>query len=123
MDWGSISKAFASLTAPMRAPVGTGRGGWFPVVREPYTGAWQQNQEITAETSLTYSAVFACATLIASDIGKLGLRLVQLDDDGIWTETTSAAFSPVLRKPNRYQNRIEFITAWVMSKLIHGNTY
>jgi len=123
MDWGSITKALASLTAPMRALVGTGRGGWFPVVREPYTGAWQQNQEITAETSLTYSAVFACATLIASDIGKLGLRLVQLDDDGIWTETTSAAFSPVLRKPNRYQNRIEFITAWVMSKLIHGNTY
>ena len=86
-------------------------------------GAWQQNQEITAETSLTYSAVFACVTLIASDIAKLGLRLVQVDEFGVWTETTSAAFSPVLRKPNRYQNRIKFIDQWMMSKLIHGNTY
>jgi HK97 family phage portal protein len=99
------------------------RGGWWPIVREPFMGAWQQNQEITAETSLTYSAVFACVTLIASDIAKLGLRLVQVDDDGIWTETTAAAFSPVLKKPNRYQNRIQFITQWMMSKLIHGNTY
>lgn len=99
------------------------RGGWFPLIRESFTGAWQQNQEITAPTSLTYSAVFACATLIASDIAKLGLRLVQVDDFGTWSETTSAAFSPVLRKPNRYQNRIQFITQWVMSKLVHGNTY
>lgn len=119
-----LTKAVAGLTALVATPVRSlGRGGWWPVVREPFTGAWQQNLEITAETSLTYSAVFACATLIASDIAKLALRLVEVDDFGVWTETTSPAFSPVLRKPNRYQNRIQFITQWMMSKLIHGNTY
>jgi len=116
-----VKGAAALVAAPLRSVFP--RGNWWPVVREPFTGAWQQNQEITAETSLTYSAVFACVTLIASDIAKLGLRLVQVDDFGIWTETSSSAFSPVLKKPNRYQNRIQFITQWMMSKLIHGNTY
>jgi HK97 family phage portal protein len=72
---------------------------------------------------LTHSAVFACVTLIASDIAKLRLRLVEYDDDGIWAETESPAFSPVLRKPNAYQTRVKFIEQWIISKLIHGNTY
>jgi HK97 family phage portal protein len=93
------------------------------VVREPFTGAWQLNQEVNPQTVLSYSAVFACVALIAQDIGKLGLRLVEQDDDGIWTETTAAAFSPVLRKPNRYQTRIKFIEQWLLSKLMWGNAY
>jgi HK97 family phage portal protein len=101
----------------------SGRGGWWSVIREPFMGAWQRNAEVNMDTVLTYSAVFACVTLIASDIAKLSLRLVQHDDDGIWTETESPAFTPVLRKPNRYQNRIKFVEQWIVSKLIHGNTY
>jgi HK97 family phage portal protein len=33
------------------------------------------------------------------------------------------AYSPVLRKPNRYQTRQKFIEQWTTSKLVHGNTY
>jgi phage portal protein BeeE len=29
----------------------------------------------------------------------------------------------VLRKPNRYQNRIKFVETWIASKLLHGNAY
>ena len=104
----------------------TTRGGWYPIVKESFTGAWQQNVTVQADTALTYSAVFACVTLIASDIAKLcgnGLHLVAVDADDIWTKTESPAFSPVLRKPNRYQTRIKFIEQWLSSKLIHGNTY
>ena len=78
------------------------------MIHEPFTGAWQRNIEVRADTALTYSAVYACITLIASDIGKLRLRLVQQDSNGIWTETENPAYSPVLRKPNRYQTRIKF---------------
>jgi HK97 family phage portal protein len=99
------------------------RGGWWNIVREPFLGAWQSNQEIRLDNALTYFAVFACVTLIASDIGKLCLRLVQQDGNGIWTETDSPAFSPVLRRPNRYQTINKFIEQWIISKLIHGNTY
>lgn len=100
-----------------------GRGGWWPVVREPYAGAFQQNVEIRLPDVLTHPTVFACVTLPASDIAKMRPRLVELDDDGIWSEVDSPSFSPVLRKPNRYQTRIAFFKAWVMSKLAYGNTY
>ncbi len=50
-------------------------------------------------------------------------RLVEQDADGIWTETTSAAFSPVLRKPNRYQTFNKYVEQYILSKLIHGNAY
>lgn len=108
--------------AGSRAPVDN-RGGWWGVVKESFTGAWQQNVEVKLDTVLTYSTVFRCISLISSDIAKMRIRLVQRDEDGIWTEFESAAYSPVLRKPNRYQNRIQFYTNWMESKLIHGNTY
>ena len=41
----------------------TSRGGWWPIVREPYTGAWQKNDEILAPSALTNPVVFACVTL------------------------------------------------------------
>jgi HK97 family phage portal protein len=110
-----------SLTVP-GAPV-PGTGGWLSVVREPFTGAWQQNQELAAPSVLAYSAVYACTTLIAQDIGKLRVRLVAQDDDGVWAETYSPAFSPVLAKPNRYQILPKFLEQWMVSKLTHGNTY
>ena len=94
-----------------------------PIVREPYTGAWQQNDELRLETALANPVVFRCVSLIATDIGKLPLRLVAVDDDGIWHETTSPAFSPVLRKPNRYQTPAQFFEVWMISKLLWGNTY
>jgi HK97 family phage portal protein len=101
----------------------TSRGGWWSIVKEPWIGAWQRNQDIRLDNVITYSAVFACVTLIAADVGKLCLRLVEEDDNGIWTETQSPAFSPVLRRPNRYQTTQKFIEQWVVSKLVHGNTY
>jgi len=104
------------------APVDN-RDGWFPLVREPYTGAWQQNVEVKLDSVLAHSTVFRCISLIASDVAKMRLRLVAQDADGIWSETDSPAYSPVLRKPNRWQNRIQFITNWMESKLIRGNTY
>jgi HK97 family phage portal protein len=104
------------------APV-SDRGGWFPIIREAFTGAWQENVEIKFDSVLSFHAVFACQTLIASDIAKLRVKLVAQDSDGIWTETKNPAYSPVLRKPNGYQNRIQFFENWVLSKLQRGNAY
>lgn len=108
--------------APM-SPPGTGMGGWWPMIKEPYSGAWQHNDSWTQETVLAHCAVYACVTLIANDIGKLRQRLMELDANGIWKETTSPAFSPVLKKPNSYQNHVQFKQWWHTSKLINGNAY
>jgi HK97 family phage portal protein len=101
-----------------------GHAGWWSLIREPFAGAWQRNLEIKTESVLTYSAVFACITLIANDIAKLRLRLVKQDANGIWQEVeANSPFWPVLRRPNRYSNRIQFIAQWITSKLVFGNTY
>src|SRR5687768_3465482 len=67
-------------------PAVAGSGGWINLVREPFTGAWQRNVQIDTNTVLTYSTVFSCISLIAGDFSKLRCRLVEVDDDGIWTE-------------------------------------
>lgn len=99
------------------------RGGWWPVIRESFPGAWQQNVTITQDTVLSFHAVFACQTLIASDIAKLRVKLVAQESGGIWNETKNPAYSPVLRKPNDFQNRMQFFENWVLSKLQRGNAY
>lgn len=99
------------------------RGGWRSVIRESFTGAWQRNITVDRNAVLAFHAVYACVTLVASDVAKLRVKLVEQDGDGIWSEMTSPAYSPVLRKPNGYQNRIQFWEGWITSKLLHGNTY
>jgi HK97 family phage portal protein len=98
-------------------------GGWFSIIRDWYSGAWQNNDEINVDTVLAHHAVYSCITLIANDIGKLRPRIVEQDSDGIWSETYSEMWNPLLRKPNRHQNHIQFKQWWITSKLLHGNTY
>lgn len=102
------------------SPVDGGRG-WYRVL-ESFAGAWQRNIEVDHGSVLSFHAIFACVTLIAADISKLRVKLVEFRD-GIWTETSNPAFSPVLRRPNPYQNRIQFWEYWIISKLLKGNTY
>ncbi len=97
--------------------------GWWPLVRESFPGAWQRGVEKSRDVVVTFHAVYACVKLISSDISKCSLQLKEKDSDGIWNEVDVPAFSPVLRRPNRFQNRIKFIEQWVVSKLLHGNTY
>jgi len=120
---GSIRSSLRAVFAPGGSTSPAGTGAWMPIVREPYTGAWQNNAELRLETALANPVVFRCVSLIASDIGKLPLRLVAVDANGIWHETTSPAFSPVLRTPNRYQTPQQFYEVWMISKLLWGNTY
>jgi HK97 family phage portal protein len=98
--------------------------GWFRIFGSSdfETGSWQQDREFTNDDVATYGPTYSCMTLIAGDVGKICLRLMALEQ-GVWAETTSPAFSPVLRKPNHFQTRQQFVECWVLSKLMHGNTY
>ena len=115
-----------ALLPPVRkaaalSSVSRGRG-WFPIF-ESFSGAWQRNVVLDRDTVLSYHAVFSCITLIASDIAKLRVKLVERDAAGIWSEVESSSFSPVLRKPNDWQTRIQFWEHYFLSKLISGNGY
>lgn len=92
-------------------------------IREPYMGAWQQNQSLTTRDGmLASSAVFACVDLISSDVAKLRTKYVKLID-GVWQESAAPRYTNVLRKPNPYQTRFQFFKTWIGSKLTHGNAF
>jgi HK97 family phage portal protein len=107
---------------------GPGGGGWYGiggVVREPFSGAWQRNIALDTRGCTAFSAVYACVSLRARDIGKLRIKLMEQSATGIWSEVRGNAspFLKVLRKPNRYQTRIQFLEYWMASKLLYGNAY
>jgi HK97 family phage portal protein len=125
---GPLRRAFAAIKKsasppPVLTPADTGRGwiSWW--IGRPETD-FQQDVKPTTDSILAYHAVFSCVTLIAADIGKLRVKLMQQDGfGGLWSETQNPAYSPVLRKPNHFQNHIQFKEFWIGSKLSRGNTY
>lgn len=103
------------------------RGQWVTVGRsggELSAGSWQRAfTSMSASDAMNYSTVWACVTLIASDIAKLWVNLMAADADGVCTPVENAAYSPVLRKPNRFSTWVKFCEYWILSKLTNGNTY
>lgn len=108
----------ASFVAPV-----DNRGGWTPWIREPYSGAWQNGEEWTVSSVLSYPPVYACVTLIASDVAKLAPMVMRKGTDGIYVENDKSPFLKLLKRPNNYQNHIQFKEWWIISKAIRGNTY
>lgn len=99
--------------------------GFWGFTREPFAGAWQRGVRLDPIGELTaFSAVYACISRIANDIAKLRPRLMQEVLDGTWlpADKNLPHWIP-LRRPNSYQNRIQFITLWLVYKLLYGNTY
>lgn len=97
---------------------------FFGMIRESFAGAWQKNVTVESNQNiLAFSAVYACVSLISDDIAKLRPMLTQENDDGTWTEVKTSPFASVLKKPNNYQTRIQFLSQWITSKLLYGNTY
>jgi phage portal protein BeeE len=104
---------------------GGGERGWqtWSIGGEPFMGGFQQDAHLPRDAVLANWTVFACMTLIAGDVAKMRVKLMQRDGGGLWSETENPAFSPVLRRPNSYQTRQKFLESWIFSKLAHGNAY
>lgn len=99
-------------------------GGWWPVIREGFAGAWQNNVTIRRDTLLAFTAVYACVTRIAQDLGKMPLCIKEYLPTGIWKDIDrNSPYESVLIKPNDFQTRSQFIQQWIISKLLTGNTY
>jgi HK97 family phage portal protein len=100
-------------------------GGSWTSIFDWRPGAWQSDTAIDSqENLLAFSAVYSCVSIIASDIAKMRIKLVEQDADGIWREVRgNSPFLLVLRKPNRYQTLLQFIEQWIVSRLLHGNAF
>lgn len=115
----AIRKAARTLS-----PVDGGDRGWstiFDTGVDP-TFAFQQDFAVVNDRKAFANwAVFACATLIASDIAKLRVALYQ-QIDKVWQETVSD-YDALLRKPNHFQTWQQFVEQWQLSKQRCGNAY
>lgn len=116
-----ITRTRTKAPTDLRTP--ESRGGWYPLIREGFTGAWQTNVDTPLVDVLSHPTVFACLSLISSDIAKMRLELRQEQDDDVWARVDNSAFSPVIRTPNGYQTQQQFYESWVISLLSSGNTY
>lgn len=98
-------------------------GGAWRTIHEPYSGAWQRNQEITIsrDDQLAHHAVFACVSLISRDVGKLKLQ-TKKDSNGV-KQVFHSKVNKLLDKPNQHQTTQQFLEAWATSKATKGNTY
>ncbi len=115
--------ALVKATPPGLSMVPSVRGHGWTTIFEPFAGAWQRNQELTRKDVTSHNAVFACMTLIASDVSKLGSPEFKRLNGKIWEVSESAAYDPVLREPNQFQTPNQFWENWILSKLWKGNTY
>lgn len=118
-----------SLT-PVGATQGGDRGWWTIFSGNPGVPETNFQRDIgwNHEEIVASPTLWTVITLIASDIAKLKPRVVQRMDwgDGRFGWVPAEAvdlYSKVLRRPNPYQNSIQFIESWILSKLQHGNTY
>lgn len=115
-NWFKSEKSLATAT-----PVSTYNQTFKPLVQEPFTGAWERNQEIRLSDSLTNYAIFSCISLISKDVGKLPI-IARTEENGIKVNTKFKGLE-VLNKPNAYQTRQQFFEAWVNNKASNGNAY
>lgn len=116
----------AIIPARMKDLPGFGRWHW------PSTGAgdmgppgtWQRNLNPSVDPSVlvAFSAVYACVQRIASDMGKLPIRIVEVDSDTREeTDLNEDPFEKLMRQPNEYQTRVDFIQTLMCSTLLQGN--
>jgi HK97 family phage portal protein len=123
-----VSRLSKALVASVKSypPAGTtlARPGLLGWVREPMAGGWQRGVTVDPLGGLTsFAAVYACVSRIANDIAKLEPMVMERADSGMWVPLKNSPFSIPLSKPNDYQNRIQFYTWWMVTKLLYGNAY
>jgi HK97 family phage portal protein len=103
-------------------PTAPGDRGWLRVF-ESSAGAWQRGITVDRAAASIYFAAFASETLIARDVAKCRVKLMQRDGDGVWLEVEKEPYSSLLEAPNSYQTRNQLFEYWALSKLRRGNVY
>ena len=107
-----VAKAFGSFFGRRRS-----------VGEDPFT--WQMGGgELASTPPLTaFSAVFACVSIISSDVARLPVTVWQTRADNGRDPVTGSAVARVLRRPNGYQTRSDFMQYALACVLLEGNFY
>lgn len=94
-------------------------------IMEAFGGAWSKH--VVAESTenlLRFSAVYACVSRISQDIGVLRPMLMERKGNiSVEVEAGASPFQKLLQRPNAYMTWVQFLSYWMVCKLLHGNAY
>lgn len=94
-------------------------------IMEAFGGAWSKH--VVAESTenlLRFSAVYACVSRISQDIGVLRPMLMERQGSiSVEVEPGASPFQKLLQRPNAYMTWVQFLSYWMVCKLLHGNAY
>jgi len=111
-------KKFFASTSP-ESPLSTPSQWLVDLFGGPtYTGA-----NVTAETSMRSSAVYACVSLISQAIATLPLLIVRKDGDRRVTAKDHPLFFLLHEEPNATMTINGFLELMLCHVLLHGNAY
>lgn len=105
------------LRGPGAPPVETGLQTGLPAY--PTT----VNREVTFDTAMQISAVWACCRLIAESIASLPFALYEVDENGERTEMSGDLARVLCQQPNQYQTKVEFWETMALNLAVSGNAY
>ena len=100
-------------------------GGW-SVMGSPIPSFWPMDwwqKDLTPQTEQHNSAVEACVGLYGRTVAMLPINHYKHKADGGKTLITDSQAAKVLKNPNPYQTRADFMLNLVRSELLAGNGY
>lgn len=93
-------------------------GGWIDVA-----SAWNYWQSGQYSSNGVNNVVYACVQAYAQTIAQLPAEHLRKDAEGYKKELMDSAVARVMRRPNHYQTRSDFLLNLVHSLLFDGNAY
>lgn len=97
---------------------------WDDFWYEPAAGASDSGIDVSSETALRTSAVFACVRILAETVGMMPLHLYRRTDDDGRERATDHPLYPILHdRPNHWQTPMEFREMMQAHISLRGNAY
>ena len=110
-----------SMWSPIRTWFG-GRQTSGTQITGPSGYGYSASVEVTEETALQVSAVWACVRLLSQTVASLPLIVYRKTDKGREL-APDHWFMRLMERPNKYQTRYEFWEHQVANLALHGNLY
>lgn len=80
--------------------------------------------EVTFDSAMQLSAVWACVKLLSETVASLPLHIYRRTEGGGQVLDTNHPLSILFSgKPNRYQTKVEFFETVLLNLVLHGNAY
>jgi len=110
-----------TMWSPIRSWFG-GRQGSGTQITGPQGYGYSASVEVTEETALQVSAVWACVRLLSQTVASLPLVVYRKTDKGREL-APDHWFMGLMERPNQYQTKYEFWEHQVANLALHGNLY